>query len=366
MSLRAAEFFAGIGLVRAGLDQAGIETIWANDIEPLKRAVYASNFENEHYLLGDIRKVSGSTLPVIDLATASFPCTDLSLAGARKGLIGTESSMLWEFLRVIEEMGDDRPRGLLLENVLGFASSHGGADLRNAIVRLNELGYSCDVLAVDAAHFVAQSRPRLFIVALTDPPASSKTPVNDWCRPERLFRFDTKGLQLHDFDLQPPPTRSSSLADYVARVPRTSQHWWDEERTAKFLMSLSPLQSERVEALRSRRKLTWRTAFRRTRHGVAVWEVRADDIAGCLRTARGGSSKQALVEVGRGSFRVRWVQPAEYASLMGASDLELGAVTPNQALFGLGDAVCVPVIGWLANHYLVPVLAPRMPSAAVA
>lgn len=106
-------------------------------------------------------------------------------------------------------------------------------------------------------------------------------------------------------------------------------------------------------------KTHWATAYRRTRRGKATWEIRADEIAGCLRTARGGSSKQALVEAGRGNVRIRWMTPREYARLQGASDYKTDAVTENQALFGLGDAVCVPVISWIARDYLRPLLEGR-------
>jgi DNA (cytosine-5)-methyltransferase 1 len=89
--------------------------------------------------------------------------------------------------------------------------------------------------------------------------------------------------------------------------------------------------------------------------------VRADDIAGCLRTARGGSSKQALVRLGDGRVRARWMTPLEYARLMGAGGYDLSAARTNQALFGFGDAVAVPVVAWLAEHYLMPALGLRRP-----
>ncbi|MGH3234842.1 MAG: hypothetical protein ACRDOH_16630, partial [Streptosporangiaceae bacterium] len=80
------------------------------------------------------------------------------------------------------------------------------------------------------------------------------------------------------------------------------------------------------------------------------------DVSGCLRTARGGSSKQALVKVGGGNVRIRWMTPREYARLMGAQGYRLDGLRRNQALFGFGDAVCVPVVAWLAGHYLMPLI----------
>jgi DNA (cytosine-5)-methyltransferase 1 len=377
--LRAAEFFAGIGLMRRGLADAGIETVWANDIESRKRDMYVENFGEEGFLLADVRNVEGDLVPDVEIATASFPCTDLSLAGNRLGLgaaaaaVGTkhDSSMFWEFARVLEEMGERRPGVVLLENVLGFASSHGGRDLIGALQELSRLGYSCDVLAIDARHFVPQSRSRMFILGVAGleqeeeaDDGEGEDDEQDGERDEAAPSFErpawagailerATGVRTHARPLPALPTASGGLDTLVERLPAGASDWWDAERLARFIDSLSPRQAERLERLRAGRRLVWRTAYRRTREGVPMWEVRADGIAGCLRTASGGSSKQALVEVGRGEARVRWMTPREYARLMGADDYKLTAAR-NQALFGFGDAVCVPVIAWLAEHYLVP------------
>lgn len=362
--LTAAEFFAGIGLMRLGLEGAGVTTSWANDIEADKRDLYLANFGAEEFKLGDVRDVTGDDLPTVDLATASFPCTDLSLAGNRKGL-GAESaprgmdggsSMFWEFARVVAEMGERRPEAVLLENVLGFASSHGGRDLREAVVRLNELGYSCDVLAVDARQFVPQSRPRMFIVGLQTV-SDEDAFTSEAARPEWVHRFvaDNPTARVHARPLPQLPEGPTSLLGVVETDETTTLDWWDAARVKRFVSSLSPIQAARLDGLRAADELSWRTAYRRTRNGSAVWEIRADGIAGCLRTARGGSSKQALVEAGAGKVRVRWMTPREYARLMGAPEFTLEA-RRNQALFGFGDAVCVPVVSWLCEHYLVPAL----------
>ena len=354
-----AEFFAGIGLVRAALQRSGFEVVWANDIEPRKLAMYSANYPAEHFRLGDIRSVSGSEIPDIDLATASFPCTDLSLAGNRAGLAGEESSMFWEFARVIEEMGVRKPRAIMLENVPSFATSHGGRDLRAAIERLNELEYLCDLFLLDARSFVAQSRPRLFVVSslvpLEDPGDFDLSPI----RPPWLGAFanDNADLRLQAARLAPPSPTDTDLSMVVQRLRPENPRWWDESRLADFVSSLSNVQYARLEEMRCAARKTWATAYRRTRNGKAVWEIRADSISGCLRTARGGSSKQALVEAGHGSCRVRWMTPREYARLQGAPDYDFLDVSDNQALFGFGDAVCVPAIEWVANRYLTPLLA---------
>lgn len=110
MQLRAAEFFAGIGLMRMGLDREGWSTVWANDIDEKKWEMYRTNFNDGacEFVLGDVHEIDGKDIPDIDLATASFPCNDLSLAGARHGLAGTQSSAFWGFIDAIKSMGRRR------------------------------------------------------------------------------------------------------------------------------------------------------------------------------------------------------------------------------------------------------------------
>ena len=88
-----AEFFAGIGLVGEGLAKDGWKCIYANDLSPLKRELYVQrNGHSPHYILGDVWDAkSYDGLGRVDLATASFPCTDLSEAGRGLGFGGTKS-----------------------------------------------------------------------------------------------------------------------------------------------------------------------------------------------------------------------------------------------------------------------------------
>ena len=365
VALTAAEFFAGIGLVRCGLERAGIEVVWANDIKPTKRAVYGANFDASHFVLDDVRNVSGRSVPTVDLATASFPCIDLSLAGHRRGLNGEHSSLFFEFIRILGEMKGRAPSLVLVENVASFASSRGGRDLQEAVAALNDLGYVCDLLIVDARLFTAQSRPRLFIVAtqrrVAAPPSGDAGPL----RAGRIASFfrENRDLGLQQLPLPPPPRTGAALADAVERLRRDDERWWDAGRLDGFTKSLSTLHRSRLDRSRAQPRLSWRTAYRRTRAGKAMWEIRSDDIAGCLRTARGGSSRQALVEAGHDELRVRWMTPREYARLQGAPEhFDYSAVTESQALYGFGDAVCVPAVEWIARHALIPSAAALSPA----
>ena len=358
------EFFAGIGLARLGLEKSGFTVSWSNDYEAAKKAMYTSNFAvvedvgNHTYVLGDVADIKAEDLPPgMSLAWASSPCTDLSLAGGRAGLDGAQSGTFWHFIRLLRELGAGKPAVAVLENVTGLATSHGGDDIAAAIRAFNDLGYSVDVMVIDAKRFVPQSRPRLFLVAALVPPVDSDHDVSD-LRPdwlESLYADPT--LRMHRARLPAlPAPLTSGLSTMIEPVEADDDRWWDEARTNRFTESLSPIQSERVRVMRSASRVTYRTAYRRTRNGVAVWEVRPEDISGCLRTARGGSSRQAVVQLGNGELHVRWMTPREYARLMGAGDYELTGTRINQALYGFGDAVAVPAVSWLADNYLLPLV----------
>ncbi len=358
---RAAEFFAGIGLARLGMAEAGIDVIWSNDIAVTKQAMFERNFgvsDSHTFLVEDLGKIPRESLPKnTDLAWASFPCTDLSLAGGRAGLHrGIASSTFWHFIKALSRLGEARPSIIALENVTAFATSHSGRDIASAIRSLNGLGYSVDMLSIDARHFVPQSRPRLFLIGVRR--HITATPESNSLRPKWLEPiFDDTSLVTHRMPIpEPPPLLTDGLASYLEALNEDDPRWWSTERVDAFVGSLSDLQSERFATLRNATTLTARTAYRRMRQGTPRWEMRSDGIAGCLRTASGGSSKQAVVFLGNNDVRIRWMTPREYASLMGAPNFPLDGVKENQAYSGFGDAVCAPVVEWLAKNYLVPLL----------
>ena len=327
MTIQAAEFFAGMGLVRAGLELCGIQTIFANDVDEKKASLYRGNWGCRELRVADIRDLGGDDVPTVDVATASFPCVDTSIAGDRAGLAGDQSGLVFEFVRVISEMGERAPGVVLLENVPGFLTTDGGHDFSRVISDLDELGYRCQHLSVDAAAFFPQSRPRVFVLGKKD--GSCRVP-------------------------EPPPLRSDlRLFDVASR----RGEWWTGERKKQFLNSLSPIQAARLDRHRTSRRVSYLGAYRRTRKGRAVWEIRPDEIAGALRTTGGGSSRQAIVRAGRGTVDMRWMDLREYARLQGAEKFRFGAVSERQAMFALGDAVCVPVVKWIGENWLCPALA---------
>jgi DNA (cytosine-5)-methyltransferase 1 len=358
-----AEFFAGIGLMRIGLEKAGWHFALANDIDRDKWQMYTDHFgDTGEFIVEDIHKLKSSQVPTVSLATASFPCNDLSLAGARHGLAGAQSSAFWGFVDVLKAMKSEcrHPPIVLLENVTGFLTSHDGRDFEDALLALNDLGYAVDALIIDAARFVPQSRQRLFVIGTRMCEANSlrETPgfYESELRPPALASF----ILLHPDinwrirDLPPLPKRSKRLVDIVEDLPLNHHMWWSRQRCEYMLSQMSPKHRAQADAMIRGEETTYGTVFRRVRNGKSMAELRTDGIAGCLRTPRGGSGRQILLAAGKGRLFVRLITPRECARLMGADDFVL-KVPLNQALFGFGDAVCVPVIEWIGKNYLNPV-----------
>jgi DNA (cytosine-5)-methyltransferase 1 len=92
--------------------------------------------------------------------------------------------------------------------------------------------------------------------------------------------------------------------------------------------------------------------YRRTRQDKQRLEIRFDGIAGCLRTAAGGSSKQIVVEVIGERLRTRLLSPREAARLQGLPDEYFLPDDYNDAYDVVGDGLCVPVVRFLGNKLL--------------
>ena len=133
------EFFAGSSLAAEGLWNLFVP-VWANDICPKKAAVYWANHDAAIFHRAPIEAVNGRSLPAVDMAWASFPCQDLSLAGKMEGLNAKRSGLVWQWLRVLDEM-HSKPSVLVAENVLGLVAAENGKHYRALHHALEERGY---------------------------------------------------------------------------------------------------------------------------------------------------------------------------------------------------------------------------------
>jgi DNA (cytosine-5)-methyltransferase 1 len=354
---RAAEFFAGIGLVRLALEGEGWSVIFANDNDDNKGNMYRANWNDDHHLSPkNIRDLNPSDIPTCELFTASFPCNDLSIAGRWEGLNGSKSSTYWQFIELVKAMKRRRPPLILLENVVGFLLRDSGNDLKEALVELSALGYNVDAFILNAICWTPQSRKRLFVVGQRGKPRMAAVPprVTD-VRPAALIDFVNRHPQIQ-WHLRALPGLPALRLELSNIIDRDYDKWWGDDRVRKFRKQMSPRHCELAEKLQHKKEHVYATAFRRMRGGESMAELRTDGIAGCLRTPRGGSAKQILVRLGKGEFKVRLLSPRECARLQGVPDDYPINVSENQALFGFGDAVCVPAVAWIARNVLTPSL----------
>ena len=363
------EFFAGGGMARAGLGP-GWRCLLANDFDASKARAYAENWGESDFRLADIHALTAADLPGrADLAWASFPCQDLSLAGAGRGLEGARSGAFFGLAALIDGLRAESraPKILALENVVGLLTSSGGADFVALCRALQRLGYCFGALTLDAVHFTPQSRPRLFIVAVDRDlavPADCivQAPSPDWASSALVRAHNNLPRDLARdwlwWRLPAPPLRNLALADLVEADPRDVE-WLDAQKTARLLDLMAPLHRARVEAARKAGVRTVGALYRRTRRDengsrVQRAEVRFDGIAGCLRTPAGGSSRQSILVIEHGEIRARLLSGREAARLMGLAEDYRLPKSYTDAYHLLGDGVAAPVVRFLAEHLLEP------------
>jgi DNA (cytosine-5)-methyltransferase 1 len=345
------EFFAGSGLVAQGL-KSFFKPIWANDIDAKKAAVYTANHSKKHFHLGSISDVAGVDLPYASLAWASFPCQDLSLAGLAGGIDGRRSGLVWEWLRIIDEMGENAPPVLVAENVQGLVSSAGGAHYRKLHAALTKRGYRVGAMLLDAVHFVPQSRPRIFVVAAREDmpiPAELVSATPTWAHPEAVQKAADGLDNWVWWHLPLPPARKANLSDVI----EFDADYANAESDLRNISLISPKHAELMKAI-PKNEVIVAPGYKRTRNGKQVLELRFDNIAGCLRTPSGGSSRQLLVIRKNGKLQSRLLTVRETARLMGAPDSYKIPGSYNDGYKAMGDAVAVPVARWLATKLLLP------------
>jgi DNA (cytosine-5)-methyltransferase 1 len=271
------------------------------------------------------------------------------------------------------------PRTIALENVFGCLTSHRGRDFAAIASALSESDYNFGAAVIDASHFVPQSRPRLFFIAtrrdLTIPRfLVGMGPQECWHPNTLLHAYDRTTAQAKGkwvwWNLAQPPTRNLAFADLIESEP-TGVTWHTATQTNYLLQLMSPLNRRKVEeAMRSGRR-TVGSVYRRTRPdegGVSRQraEVRFDDVAGCLRTPAGGSSRQTIVVVEGRSVRSRLLSAREAARLMGLPDDYVLPTRYNDAYHVCGDGVCVPVVRHIAAHILEPMLSEKRAAEMIA
>lgn len=374
------EFFAGGGMARIGLG-SDWHCEFANDISEMKAASYRCNFQMEERAFAqiDIKSLKVKDIPGnADLVWGSFPCQDLSLAGNGEGLKGSRSGLIWQLLKITKELRKQGrpPKALVLENVTGLLSSNQGQDFYEILRALRKDGFFFGTLMMDAVHFLPQSRPRVFLVAVDSSQVAvagqfsngRKVSKYPWTtsRLDRLWKDAPRELRDNWiwWNVPAPPPRRSVLQNVI---DPDCQVWDSHGYTEKLLNLMAPLHRRKIEVASSLGSEIIGTMYRRTRvmdgERSQRVEVRFDGISGCLRTPSGGSSRQRLLFVEGKKIRSRLISAREAARLMGVPEDYSLPKSYNDGYRLAGDGVAVPVVKWLSSKLLLPLLSSQGTSA---
>jgi len=254
------------------------------------------------------------------------------------------------------------PDIVVLENVCGALTSHNGADFRSLIRALRAEGYRAGALVINAALFVPQSRPRLFIIGVRndidiDPCLVTKQPEKPFHTAGVITAYKTLSREDRGcwiwWNLPIPQHRDLKFSDLI----ENDAPWHTAAQTQTLLSLMSPLHLAKVAAAKREKRMVVGTIYKRTRpneHGTRTQraEVRFDDIAGCLRTPGGGSSRQTIIVIQGSKVRTRLLSPREAARLMGLPDEYILPKNYNEAYRLMGDGVVVPVVQHLSRYLL--------------
>lgn len=173
------ELFGGIGSPRIALRNLGIDVKAIDYVEIDEKAVRSYNAMFEKELAYKTQSVVGYNLKP-DILIHGSPCQDFSIAGYQKGAdpgSETRSSLMWETIHIIQQMGEWKPKYVIWENVKNVLSKHMKHNFNRYLDEMEKLGYTSNYEVLNAMDFgLPQNRNRVFTIS---------------CLDGSLFNFDT-------------------------------------------------------------------------------------------------------------------------------------------------------------------------------
>ncbi|MBQ9318313.1 MAG: DNA cytosine methyltransferase [Bacilli bacterium] len=163
-----ASLFAGIGGIDYGFEFAGIQPVWANEIDKYCAVTFTANHKNIKLIVDDICNIKGKDIPKVDILAGGFPCQPFSIAGYRKGFEDDRGNMFFQIMRLVDEMADNKnkPRVIFLENVKNLKTHDKGHTFDVIKSKLEEHGYYVTEKVLNTCEYgnLPQNRERIFIV----------------------------------------------------------------------------------------------------------------------------------------------------------------------------------------------------------
>jgi len=371
------EFFAGGGMARAGLGKQW-QCLFANDLDPIKASTYIDNWGDEHFDMRDVREVAPDELPLhADLSWASFPCQDLSLAGNGLG-IGerdscadetTRSGAVWPFLDLISRLDEEnrKPPILVLENVLGLLTLDQGSHFAAICHQLSKTGYRYGAIIIDAKYFLPQSRPRVFLVAISRHVSIpeclvSEKPLLQWHSPSLLRACDALAKDARNdwiwWSLGNMPDARTKELDDLIDFEGENVLWHSVDETQRLISMMAPANLARLANAQASGATITGSLYLRMRKEKGVnrqrTEITFSAVLGCLRTPKGGASRPRIIVVRGNQVKTRLLSVKEAAALMGLPDNFILPAAYQSAFKVIGDGLAVPSVRFLAERILEP------------
>ena len=163
-----ASLFAGIGGIDYGFEFAGIQPVWANEIDKYCAVTFTANHKDIKLIVDDICNIKGKNIPKVDILAGGFPCQPFSIAGYRKGFEDDRGNMFFQIMRLVDEMADNKnkPRVIFLENVKNLKTHDKGHTFDVIKEKLEEHGYYVTEKVLNTCEYgnLPQNRERIFIV----------------------------------------------------------------------------------------------------------------------------------------------------------------------------------------------------------
>lgn len=171
MTVKTLELFGGIGAPRAALRNLGVSVKAIDYVEIDQKAVDSYNAMFAKDSAHRTQSVVGYSLKP-DLLIHGSPCQDFSISGYQKGAdpnSGTRSSLMWETVNIIRQMGAWKPRVVIWENVKNVLSKHMVHNFSRYLAEMSKLGYTNSFEVLNALDFgLPQHRERVFTVSMLD------------------------------------------------------------------------------------------------------------------------------------------------------------------------------------------------------
>jgi len=286
-----------------------------------------------------------------------------------QGLEGRKSSVFYPWVEHVKNAvrGGYAPRIIAFENVTGLLSSNAGQDFAAVVAAFTGLGYFVGATIVDARRFLPQSRPRLFVIAVKKTeilPEFLAGERGDCPHPQVARAYDALPESLKSqwiwWKLPNRPPNTPPLSELVT-YSEGDQAWFSDEQTQRLVALMNSAHRAKLAAAQQSGKLVVGTIYKRGRPNgagktVQRAELRLDGVAGCLRTPRGGSSRQTVMFIQGQTVKARLLSKQEAARLMGLPDDYILPERYNDAYLLAGDGVAVPVVRFLAETVFEPIL----------